>query len=72
MGKGACTFKESDITRAYRAAQKAGVTVQIEIDLERKRMTLTPVKAAEAVAPNSESENEWDKHFDGKDQAQIR
>jgi hypothetical protein len=58
MGKGACTFKETDVTRAIRAAKKAGVDVRIEIDLERKRMTLTPVKVVE---PNKTDEsNEWD------------
>jgi hypothetical protein len=45
LGKGACTFKEADVTRAFKAARKAGVDVQVEIDLERKRMTITPINA---------------------------
>jgi hypothetical protein len=57
MGKGACTFRETDVARAIRAAKKAGVDVRVEIDLERKRMTLTPVKAGEATAKTT---NEWD------------
>jgi hypothetical protein len=57
MGKAACTFKEADVTRAFRAAQKAGVDVQVEIDLERKRMTLTPVKPD---AESGKAVNEWD------------
>jgi hypothetical protein len=58
MGKAACTFKEADVTRAFRAAKKAGVDVQVEIDLERKRMTLTPVKVVEESANEV---NEWDR-----------
>jgi hypothetical protein len=58
MGKGVCTFKKTDVTRAFKAAKKAGVDVRVEIDLERKRMTLTPVKVVE---PNETTEsNEWD------------
>jgi hypothetical protein len=48
MGKAACTFKEVDVTRALRAAKKAGVDVQVTLDLERKTMTLTPIKASES------------------------
>jgi len=58
MGKGACTFKETDGRRAISAAKKAGLDERVEIDLERKRMTLTPVKVVE---PNEATEsNEWD------------
>lgn len=64
MGKGVCTFKEADVTRAFKAARKAGVDVQVEIDLERKRMTITPVKAYEANGKTGEGaatgEGEWD------------
>jgi hypothetical protein len=58
MGKGSCAFKERDITRAYRGAKKAGVEVQITVDLERKTMTLTPVKVS---AVNTGTENDLDK-----------
>jgi len=52
------TFRETDVTRAFKAAKKAGVDVRVDIDLERKRMTLTPVKVVE---PNETTEgNEWD------------
>ena len=68
MGKGTCTFKESDVTRAFKAAKKAGVHVQVEIDLERKRMRITPVETGEA-----NDQNEWDMElFGGKDQAEVR
>jgi hypothetical protein len=63
MGKGPCRFKEVDVTRALRAARKAGVPVQVEIDLERKKMTLTPVKFIATVASESDDSinaGEWD------------
>ena len=68
MGKAPCTFKEADVTRAFKAARKAGVDVKVAIDLERKRMTITPVKAGGA-----NGKNEWDEVFDhGDDQASLR
>ncbi len=68
MGKGACTFKEADLTRAFKAAKKAGVDVQVEIDLERKRMRIMPVKAGEV-----NDRNEWDDElFDGAHQTEVR
>jgi hypothetical protein len=54
MGRGPCAFKEADIKRAYRAAKKAGVEVQITVDLEHRTMTLTPVKS------ETTDEGEWD------------
>jgi hypothetical protein len=64
MGKGPCAFKEADITRAYRAAKKAGVIVEIKLSLDRKEMTLTPVKVIEPVERDPESgptgEGDWE------------
>jgi len=57
MGKGPLVFKETDLTRALRAARKAGVDVKVTINLERKIMTVTPVKPGEA---GIRTENEWD------------
>jgi hypothetical protein len=57
MGKGVCTFKKTDVTRAFKAAKKAGVEVQIVINQEHRTMTLTPVKPSEASAKTG---NEWD------------
>jgi hypothetical protein len=70
MGKGPCAFKEVDVTRAIRAAKKAGVeNPQVVIDLERKTMTIAPVKLGES---NSKTENDWDEIHNGKDQASAR
>jgi hypothetical protein len=64
MGKG--IFKEADVTRAFEAAKKAGIAVQVEIDLEHKRLTITPVKAGEF---DSDITNPWDEVLtDGKAQ----
>lgn len=64
MGRAACTFKESDVTRALRAAKKAGVNVQIKIERDGS-MTLTPVKVVELSGTNEI--NEWDEIYNGKD-----
>ena len=59
-------FKASDVTRALKAAKKAGYIARVEIDLERKIMTITPVaqssdKASESnLAPDDELER-WRK-----------
>jgi hypothetical protein len=58
MGRRPCTFKEADVTRAYKAAIKAGVMVEIKISLDRREMTLTPVKVGTV---NTGSENDLDK-----------
>ena len=75
MGKAGCTFKEADVTRAFKAARKAGVDVQVTIDLERKRLSqrlkalsMIPIKAG-----GENGTNEWDEVFDnGDDQASVR
>ena len=46
MSRGKYPFKESDITRALKAARKAGEVVQIEVDADRRCMRIIPVKAA--------------------------
>jgi hypothetical protein len=64
MGKAACTFKQSDVTRAFKAAKKAGVDVQVQINQETKTITITPVKVIESgeCHPKSETtgEGDWD------------
>jgi hypothetical protein len=65
LGKGPCTFKETDVTRALKAARKAGVDVQVEIDLARRRMRITPVKAREtANGTTTDTKNDWDSIYD--------
>lgn len=47
MQRAAARFKQSDITRAFKGAKAAGVTVKVEIDA-RGTMHLIPVGAAPA------------------------
>jgi hypothetical protein len=61
MGRRPCTFREADVTRAYKAAIKAGVMVEIKISLDRREMTLTPVKIGEVERSGS---NPWDEVLD--------
>jgi hypothetical protein len=68
LGKGLCTFKEVDVTRALKAAKKADVPVKVEIDLERKRMTITPIEACEV----NDDRNEWDDDLNGAAQTEVR
>jgi hypothetical protein len=64
MGKGPCAFKEADIARAYRAAKKAGVEVQITVDLEHKTMTLTPISTSNVKNGTVTAKNDWDSIYD--------
>jgi hypothetical protein len=67
LGKAACTFKETDLTRAFKAAKKAGVDVQVVIDLRRNLMRITPLKPGEAS-----ERNEWDEMYGGTTQTEAR
>ena len=45
--------------------RKAGVDVQVEIDLARRRMSITPVKAGEtANGTTTDTKNDWDSIYD--------
>ena len=59
MAKGPCMFKKADVTRALRAAKKAGVEAQIVLDLERKTMTITPVEVSEAKTGKANDLDKW-------------
>lgn len=51
MGRAASRFRETDVTRAIRAARKAGVdTVRIEIDRDGRMVIITgPAATQQAV-----------------------
>jgi hypothetical protein len=70
MSKGSWTFKPSDVMRAIKAAKAAGIeNPQVVIDLEHKRMTITPVKANQA---DGIAENEWDQVLSDDQIAEVR
>ncbi len=48
MGHGPSSFRETDVTRALRAAKRAGVDVVVDLDIINKRMRLIPLKPGEA------------------------
>jgi len=67
MGHGPCTFKEADLTRALRAAQKAGLDVE-RAELARDGKIVLVFKPKGEMMPNDEP-NEWDEEINGADQA---
>jgi hypothetical protein len=67
MGKPACSFKQSDVARAFGAARKVGIDVSVEVDLRGSCLQIIPLKAGEAAEVN-----EWDEALSGADQTQVR
>ena len=67
MGHGPCTFKEVDLTRALRAAQKAGLDVE-RAEVARDGKIVLVFKRKGEMMPNDER-NEWDDAINGSDQA---
>jgi hypothetical protein len=64
MSRGPHAFKESDITRALRAARKAGVQNPIiEVDTKHQRLRIIPRDDVSAAT----EQNEWDDMLHGKD-----
>lgn len=60
MASRTCTFKQQDVTRALRAADRAGVDVQrVEIDKEGKIVMVTD-KPLERSCNVGGEHNEWD------------
>jgi hypothetical protein len=58
MGHGRCTFKEVDLTRALRAAKKAGADVA-RAEVARDGKIILVLSKNEETRSNSER-NEWD------------
>jgi hypothetical protein len=56
MSKGPYPFRETDITRAFRAAKKAGIEHPIiEVDTEHRRLRIIPRDEVSTVTDH----NEW-------------
>jgi hypothetical protein len=67
MGHGPCTFREADLTRALKAAKKAGVDVaRCEIDKTGKIVLVLGKEGGNIEA------NEWDQWYEQKTSAKIR
>jgi hypothetical protein len=64
MGRGRSTFKEGDLTRALRAAKKAGANVaRVEVARDGK---IVLVLKKDGEAPSESERNEWDE-INGED-----
>ena len=60
MSRGQQTFKQRDVTKAIKAAVKAGIDVErVEIDKNGKIVIVT-AKAEDAVNGDNPEKNEWD------------
>jgi hypothetical protein len=58
MSKGMLTFKETDLRRAIRASQKAGLSIaRVEIDRDGKIVVVTGKSVNEDTMSNT---NPWD------------
>jgi hypothetical protein len=57
MGHGRCTFRETDLTRALRAAKKAGADV-VRAEVARDGRIILVLRNGEAPADGER--NEWD------------
>jgi hypothetical protein len=68
MSRGAAKFTESDATRIFKAARKAGVDVQVVFRRDGD-IVATTGKAA-PTRPATEA-NEWDEVLDGNDHSQT-
>ena len=69
MGHGPCTFKEVDLTRALRAAKKAGVNVT-RAEVARDGTIVLVLNRDGEMLPNSKR-NEWDE-VNGANKTKIR
>jgi hypothetical protein len=59
MGRGPCTFRQKDVTRALKAARAAGVEVaKVEIDKDGKIVVVAGKPTEMAV--NGAANNPWD------------
>lgn len=59
MPRGACTFKQSDVTKAVKAVMAAGVEVaRVEVDRDGKIIVVVGKSPPAQSAPD---ENEWDR-----------
>ena len=59
MGHGRATFKETDLTRALRAAKKAGANVE-RVEVGRDGRIVLGLKNGDKVFTERTERNEWD------------
>jgi hypothetical protein len=63
MGRGPCTFKERDVSRAVKAVRKAGMDVaRVEIDRDGKIVVVAGYRGnsdGQGEIAHNEHRNEW-------------
>jgi hypothetical protein len=65
MGKGLCTFKEADFTRAVKAARKAGLEIAgVRVSREGDIVILAGKPRETNDASQAETANPWDEVLD--------
>jgi hypothetical protein len=70
MTRRPCTFKQTDLERALKAAAAVGVRVKVEI--EKDKMTVVTIGKMTTLEKDAGTEqNEWDEEY-GANQIEIR
>jgi hypothetical protein len=65
MVRGPCHFRQRDLEAALKAAQRAGV--RVNIDIEPGKMTVKMMDSSKRMCGRAASDNEWDEVFDDDD-----
>ena len=60
MSKGLLTFKETDLRRAIRASQKAGLSI-VRVEIDRDGKIVVVVGEGSGNSTIQEEANEWDR-----------
>ncbi len=61
MSRGSLTFRQTDVTRAVKALQAAGLGVaRLEIDIKDGKIVVVAAKSTETAAEGAPVLNEWD------------
>jgi hypothetical protein len=64
LARGPSRLKERDLTKAFKAAKKAGINVRIDVAVDGK-LSIVPVETEDAMKPNP-----WDEVLD-QDPAKV-
>ena len=62
MGHGPCAFKEADVTRAIKAARKAGLEVA-RVEVENGKIVIVAGKPEISTYSSDDAQTEWDKKY---------
>jgi len=61
MSRGSLTFRQTDVTRAVKAFEPAGLPVaRVEIDIKDGKIIVVAGKSTETGVEGAPEQNEWD------------